>query len=173
MIFNRTSPFPTIIMVDIIKHLKPEATRILDLCTGEGFIAGEMKLRYPGAEIIGSDISQEEIDEANVRNPGIEYIQTDLFENITGKFDIIICDGPYEPSSVSVGEPRIAFDGGEDGMGILNRIIAESPNYLDQGGLLVLEIWPENVRLFEGWDIYPDHIGCPRFAIKQLSEGES
>ena len=78
----------------------------------------------------------------------VEFVESDLFEKIEGKFDVIIINPPYIPSSdiesldeeVKDYEPRLALDGGLDGMDIYRRIASEYRNYLFDNGVLMLEI---------------------------------
>ena len=98
------------------------------------------------------DVSQPEVL-ANARlsdmeAPGCVFVQSDLFENIEGSFDIIVSNPPYIASGV-IGtlmpevrdhEPRQALDGGEDGLFFYRRIVGEAAGYLPGGGMLFLEI---------------------------------
>jgi release factor glutamine methyltransferase len=77
----------------------------------------------------------------------VEFIKSDLFESITGKFDIVVSNPPYiskpefrDLQKEVLMEPRIAFDGGDDGLDFYRRIINEVPDYLNPGGYLAMEI---------------------------------
>ena len=77
-----------------------------------------------------------------------EWMKADLFEGIEGSFDLIVSNPPYIPSGaiehlareVKDHEPLMALDGGADGLEIVRRIIAEAPDHLAPGGLLLMEI---------------------------------
>ena len=91
-------------------------------------------------EDIGEDIGDSQ--KSNIRT-----IQSDLFEKIEGKFDIIVSNPPYiETKTIQTldkevqMEPKLALDGGEDGLDLYRRIIKEAYKYLNNNGTLALEI---------------------------------
>lgn len=111
-----------------------------------------LKLRNPQIVIEGADISEEalKVAEKNAKKLGVsgKWIQTDMFENITGTFDMITSNPPYIPTKVieeleaevRLHDPYEALDGKEDGL-YFYRILAEKvPEYLTDGGWLVMEI---------------------------------
>ena len=125
---------------------------LLDMCTGSGCIPISLKLRNPQIVIEGADISEEalKVAEKNAKKLGVsgKWIQTDMFENITGTFDMITSNPPYIPTKVieeleaevRLHDPYEALDGKEDGL-YFYRILAEKvPEYLTDGGWLVMEI---------------------------------
>ena len=136
-----------------------------DLCTGSGCIAVAIAKNYPDVKIIATDIcdkalsiAAENIAKYNLGEK-IELLQGDLFEpvikqldeknsSVSGGFDLITCNPPYiskpeydnlEPK-VKNHEPKLALDGGEDGLDIYRRIAANIGSHLKKGGLLLLEI---------------------------------
>ena len=139
---------------ETIKNLPlKRPSRILDLCSGSGCIAISLAFTFPSAEIIGADISPEALQVArkNAENMNlgkkVNFIQSDVFENISGEFDFIISNPPYIPTDVIAtlspevrNEPRLALDGGPDGLDVIRKIISSAPAYLKPGGLLALEI---------------------------------
>lgn len=139
---------------ETIKNLPlKQPSRILDLCSGSGCIAISLAFTFPSAEIIGADISPEALRVArkNAENMNlgkkVNFVQSDIFENIEGEFDFIISNPPYIPTDVIAtlspevrNEPRLALDGGLDGLDVIRKIIASAPAYLKSGGLLALEI---------------------------------
>ena len=139
---------------ETIKNLPlKRPSRILDLCSGSGCIAISLSFTFPSAEIIGADISPEALQVArkNAENMNlgkkVNFVQSDIFENIEGKFDFIISNPPYIPTDVIAtlspevrNEPRLALDGGPDGLEVIRKIISSAPSYLEPGGLLALEI---------------------------------
>lgn len=126
---------------------------ILDLCTGSGCIAISLAFLFPSAKVCGADISEEALKVAiqNARNLNIlskmNFIRSNIFKNISGSFDFIISNPPYIPTDVIKTlspevqcEPKIALDGGEDGLKIIKDIINKAPTFLNKNGLLALEI---------------------------------
>ena len=96
-----------------------------------------------------SDISYDalKIAQKNSVNTNIKIIQSDLFEKIEKKFDIIVSNPPYiETKTIQTldkevqMEPKLALDGGEDGLDLYRRIIKEAYKYLNSNGILALEI---------------------------------
>lgn len=132
------------------QEIKPES-RVLDLCTGSGAIAIAVKLKT-SANVTASDISDGALELAaqNAENnkADVKFIKSDMFAEIDDKFDVIISNPPYIPAadiegldkSVKDYEPRIALDGGADGL-VFYRIIAKGAvNKLNEGGKLFLEV---------------------------------
>jgi release factor glutamine methyltransferase len=132
---------------------------LLDLCTGSGAVAVSLKHERPGLAVSASDISPPALDLArkNARRllgqaHGIRFFQGSLFERISGSFDLIVSNPPYVPSALLETlapevrrEPRIALDGGSDGLDLIRPIIAGAPEHLRPGGLLLLEAAPEQM----------------------------
>ena len=131
--------------------------RVLDLCTGSGCVLLTLAAEY-GAAGTGSDISPAALAVArqNAERLSVqagyhlqtEFIQSDLFEQITGTFDLITANPPYIASveidtldaEVSFFEPRLALDGKEDGLYYIRRIAEQAGDYLNPGGWLCMEI---------------------------------
>ena len=124
--------------------------RVLDMCTGSGCIAVTVaKLGRPEF-VAASDYSAEALAVAKknaVRNEdSITFFQGELFENVDGRYDIIVSNPPYItsedmedlPKSVRDFEPHLALDGGADGLDIYRRIAAEASKYLNRGGNIYL-----------------------------------
>lgn len=133
-----------------------DGDRILDLCTGSGCILLSL-LNYSNGSIgVGTDLSEGAIAVAkeNALKLGLsercDWKAGDLFEAVDPgeKFDIIVSNPPYIRSEtigelapeVRIHEPRIALDGGDDGLYFYKRIIPEAADYLRTGGMLFLEI---------------------------------
>lgn len=143
--------------LSLIKKKKPydsgSELRILDLCTGSGCIL--LSIMYHAGETIcgtGADISEKALCVAqnNAERLGINarFIQGDLFENISGSFDMILSNPPYIKSGeidmlqeeVKLFDPRAALDGKEDGLFFYREIAAQAKEYLNPGGMLIFEI---------------------------------
>jgi release factor glutamine methyltransferase len=127
--------------------------RVLDLCTGSGAIAVALAKELPAATVVATDISigAVAIAKTNVeRNAVADRVTVrvgDLFAPVQGEqFDLIVSNPPYIASAV-IGtlaaevkrEPRIALDGGPDGLAFYDRICTEARQYLVRGGWLVVE----------------------------------
>lgn len=129
--------------------------RILDLCAGSGAIGLSILLERPNARAVLTDLSAEALAIAreNAEALGlmerVEFYQGDLFEPIpTGMdFDLIVSNPPYIPAGELAGlapdirdfEPRLALDGGDDGLDLHRRIAEEAARFLKPGGSLIVE----------------------------------
>lgn len=127
--------------------------RILDLCTGSGCIAIAIKKAFPQAEVYASDISLAALQMARrsaaLNDVHIEFLESDLFANIPGRFDLIISNPPYIPSSARVEadfEPALALFSGTDGMDAMRGIAADLFAWLNPEGRAFFEIEPENSK---------------------------
>lgn len=134
---------------------------LLDAGTGSGIIAASLALKYPSALVIGSDISRSALSIAaqNMNRHGIENVQlveADLlkpFRTGSARFDGVIANLPYIPSieidtlepEVSRGDPRIALDGGIDGLDLIRILLEEVPYLLKKNGVLALELTSDQV----------------------------
>jgi len=131
--------------------------------------------------VTAADISADALSLAreNGAGLGINFVQSDLFSNINGIFDIIVSNPPYistcELDSLSPTvlnyEPHLALYGGGDGMDIYRRLIPESLKFLKPGGMLLLEIGPEAVydimssSGFKNVQLKKDYAGLPRIVF--------
>ncbi len=164
---------------------------LLDIGTGSGNIAITLKKYNPSLDITAIDISDSALQIAKynakkiISHLNISFIQSDLFENINKKFDIIVSNPPYIPSDeigslmpdVKNFEPKIALDGGKDGLYFYKKIINSAPQYLNNNGLLVLEINPQLINSiktlfyqnkFKIIEIINDYSGFERVIVSQL-----
>jgi release factor glutamine methyltransferase len=129
-----------------------QGMKVLDLCTGSGCIIVSILKNAPGIIAVGADISKQALLVAKENGKSyeldIEWIRSDLFDNVTSKYDLIVSNPPYIPTKdiarlmpeVRDFEPFDALDGHEDGLHFYRKIIAESENYLNSEGNLYLEI---------------------------------
>lgn len=131
------------------------AMRALDLCTGSGCVAISLARERPTSQVLGTDISLDALAVArdNALRLGaynLAFSAGDLFESIdpNARFDVVTANPPYVVSNeidslqpeVCCHEPRLALDGGEDGMAILRRIVAGAPAHLTPAGVLAVEV---------------------------------
>lgn len=129
--------------------------RLLDLCTGSGCVAVAFARHRPTWKVTGADVSERAIALAR-RNAarsgaiwGVGFVAGDLFEPVRGRrHECIAANPPYIPSGNIAGlmrdvrdfEPRLALDGGTDGLDFVRRIVEQSREHLTPGGLLALEV---------------------------------
>ncbi|PYI77479.1 MAG: peptide chain release factor N(5)-glutamine methyltransferase [Verrucomicrobia bacterium] len=127
-------------------------SRILDVGTGSGVIALILAQKFPEAEIIGADISEDALGLAreNAVRLGIKhvrFVKSDLLEDLGGKFDVIVANLPYisrhdrdELAPEVLRDPEVALFAGEKGDEIIRRLIEVAPSRLNGRGFLALEI---------------------------------
>ena len=141
----------TEIIVEEALNIISDGDRVLDLCTGSGVI-GVTIANKKNVNVVASDISKKalEVAKINADNLGdskVTLVESNLFENIEGKFNVIVSNPPYIKKDVIrtlskevQNEPIIALDGGIDGLDFYKKIVEEALNYLEDGGYLLLEI---------------------------------
>lgn len=135
-----------------LRSLKKEAPTVLDLCTGSGAIAITLKHECPQASVTAADLSMDALELArqNARQNGadVRFVSGDLWEPIADqRFDLILSNPPYIPSDDCehlqdevMREPRMALDGGADGLDFYRRIAAEAVSHLTPSGLIAVEL---------------------------------
>ena len=167
------------------------APLVLDICTGCGNIALALAHHAKGARVFASDLSEEAVAlaERNALALGgaawAEFRVGDLLEpfdsaEFLGRVAMITCNPPYISSSkvgsmrreISGHEPRLAFDGGPLGVGVLLRLLAEAPRFLRPGGWLCFEVGEgqgaamarkaERTDAFDRVEVFADGRGTPR-----------
>ena len=145
-----------ILVEEVLKELH-DGMRVLDMCTGSGCILLSLLHYSNDCEGLGVDLSAEALEVAGqnvlkVLTPEkaehAHFLQSDLFEKVEGKFEIIVSNPPYIASAeveklmpeVRDHEPRMALDGTEDGLLFYRRIIKEAGKHLVNSGMLFFEI---------------------------------
>lgn len=136
--------------LEILKDQK--APRVLDLCCGSGCIGLSLKASSPDIQVTLSDISADALSVASENMRRLSLIvslhQGDLLEGFPPvSFDLIVCNPPYIPAADCIGlqpevlfEPRLALDGGVDGLDLYRRLIASAVTVLEPGGALLMEL---------------------------------
>lgn len=118
-----------------------------DLCTGAGAVAAHVAAAVPGARVVGTDLDVAAASCA--RRNGVAAIVTDLGNGLpAGRFDVVTAVVPYVPtpalrllpSDVVAYEPRLALDGGADGLLVLHRLVGCAAHLLRPGGFLLAEV---------------------------------
>jgi ribosomal protein L3 glutamine methyltransferase len=143
--------------------------RVLDLCTGSGCLAILAAQHFPNAVVDAVDISKGALDVAarNVGDYGLEDRVTlrrgDLFAPLgDARYDLIISNPPYVDAEGMASlppecraEPKLAFDGGADGLDVVRRILRDAPNHLTPEGGLLCEIGRGRERIDEAFPELP------------------
>ena len=141
-------------VVEYVKSTMKNNLKILDLCTGSGIIAITLKkeLSQFSIDVVASDISEEAIkvakENAHVHDATIKFIQSDIFDNIADKFDIIVSNPPYidrkdevtMQDNVLKYDPHLALFAEEEGMYFYRKIIEQANDYLNENGVIFFEI---------------------------------
>lgn len=179
---------------ELVEHLTVifrflPAPSILDLCCGSGCIGIELALSLPDSTVTAVDISEEALhvasDNASRLGASVRFVHSDLFSSVKGEvFDLIVSNPPYIPSDECdhlqpevMSEPRLALDGGADGLRFYSAIIPSAYDHLKDGGMIAFEIGigeeRDIVRMlqnhsFHNTRIIDDIAGIPRmiFATK-------
>jgi ribosomal protein L3 glutamine methyltransferase len=148
----------------------PSAIRtVLDLCTGGGSLAILAAMAFENATVDAVDLSAAalEVAQRNVADHALEsqvrLIQGDLFAPLAGRrYELIFSNPPYVTSAAVAAfppeyaaEPRMAHDGGADGLDIVRRIIAEAPDHLTKDGVLICEIGQGRENLITSFPALP------------------
>ena len=135
----------------VLKIVKP-GMKVLDLCTGSGCVLISVLKNAPELTGVGSDISKTALlvakENAKMHEVDADWIRSDLFDNITETFDVIMANPPYIPTGESLSlmpevrdfEPENALDGGADGLDFYRKIAGQVKDYLNPGGYVYMEI---------------------------------
>ena len=179
-----------LLVEEVIKH--SEGKSVLDMCTGSGCIAISIALFGKPSKVAASDISEKALEVArenakSIKAGEISFIQGDMFENVTDKFDIIVSNPPY----IETGEidelmpevrdyiPRLALDGDIDGLKFYRIISKEAVKKLNKNGRIFYEIGYNQSRAvasillengFTDVKIMKDYSGLDRIVMAKLSE---
>ena len=161
-----------------------EGDKVLDMCTGSGCIAISIakNCAKKNITVTAADLSEAALmlakENANLNSVSVNFVQSDLFTSVRGRFNLIVCNPPYIKTGdipkiqkeVREFEPRIALDGGEDGLDFYRRIAKSVRSYLARDGVLLLECGEgqaeEILKLFEHRDyamVMKDLSGTDRF----------
>ena len=179
-----------LLVEEVIKH--SEGKSVLDMCTGSGCIAISIALFGKPSKVVASDISEKALEVArenakSLKSGEISFIQGDMFENVTDKFDIIVSNPPY----IETGEidelmpevrdyiPRLALDGDIDGLKFYRIISKEAVKKLNKNGRIFYEIGYNQSRAvasillengFTDVKIMKDYSGLDRIVMAKLDE---
>jgi release factor glutamine methyltransferase len=124
---------------------------VLDLCCGSGALGAAVAARVPGIELHAADLDPAAVACARVNLPGAAVHEGDLFDALPaalrGRVDVLVSNVPYVPTSAIAlmppeardHEPRMALDGGPDGLAVARRVLAGAPIWLAPGGTVLVE----------------------------------
>lgn len=124
---------------------------VLDLCCGSGALGAAVAARVPGIELHAADLDPAAVACARVNLPGAAVHEGDLFDALPaalhGRVDVLVSNVPYVPTSAIAlmppeardHEPRLALDGGPDGLAVARRVLAGAPAWLAPGGTVLFE----------------------------------
>ena len=136
------------------------AERILEIGTGSGCIAIAMAKYFENSLITATDVSRSALEVASINvkhfsfEKQIELIQSDLFENIRGKYNLIVSNPPYVPRTIMNNlpqeyafEPTKALLAGDNGLDFIARILHDAPLFLEEDGILVIEAGVASIEM--------------------------
>lgn len=141
-------------LADFLSQKNLNGKRVLDLCTGSGFIALAVKKRYPHADVVASDISKAALSlaerSAKLNGLSVRFVHSDYLDDIDGTFDIILSNPPYiplnSPKACAPYEPKLALYSGKDGMDSYRRIFPKLISHLSKDGVAYFEIESDNAE---------------------------
>ena len=167
------SPIAELIEKSFDPYIEGRPERVLDMCTGSGCIAIAIAMQFEGdVEVDAVDISDEALEVANINIQGyglenvVTPIKSDLFDNLMegDKYDVIVANPPYVDSyDLSTMpdefrcEPDLALGSGDDGLDCAKRILADAVNYLNDDGILIMEVGNSEEQLVDSFPTVPFH----------------
>ena len=135
---------------------------VVDVCTGTGCIACALARRVPGARVLATDLSPAALElareNARALDAEVEFRQADLLAGVAeASVDLVVSNPPYVATAACDGldrtvrdfEPRIALDGGADGLRTISRLVAEAAHVLKSKGILMMEIGEDQAEAIE------------------------
>lgn len=143
--------------------------RILDLCTGSGCIAIACARAFPQVQVTATDLSQAALAIAGQNRAmhglesRMELLEADVYHGLpVSQYDIIVSNPPYVPAGEMaklpteyLHEPRMALEAENDGLAIVERILLDAPEYLEEHGLLVVEVGISQEAVASRWPELP------------------
>jgi release factor glutamine methyltransferase len=167
----------TELLVEQALRLAPPEPLIVELCCGSGAISAALLSKLGSAQLWAADIDPAEVRCARRNLPAERVVEGDLFDplpsSLRGRVDVLIANGPYVPTSALPFlpsearryEPRIALDGGPDGLDVLRRVIEPAPAWLGPGGSVIVQgserQAPALARLIAGAGLLPEVVMSP------------
>ena len=161
------SPIAELINNRFEPWLNPNSiNRVLEIGTGSGCIALSIAEAFSDIEVVATDISPDAIDVARLNTKAhgfeqqVEIIESDLFENVSGVFDLIITNPPYVPDKIMLDlpkeylhEPHMALAAGEKGLDFISRILHDAPPFLSDNGIVIIEAGVASENMEKGFNM--------------------
>ena len=171
--------------------LRQEKVSVLDIGTGSGAIAITIQ-KETDSKVLAVDVSEKALkiakQNAKTLEADVDFVKSDLFENVEGKFDFIVSNPPYIETNVietledevTLNEPILALDGGDDGLDFYRKIVKISPRYLNKGGKLYFEIGYNQAEAlknlmkdkFKNIIVYKDYGNNDRVVVGEIYDWE-
>lgn len=132
-------------------ELAPRGATVVDLCCGSGAVAAAVAASVPAARLYAVDVDPAAVGCARRNVPGGQVYEGDLYaplpDSLRGAIDVLVANAPYVPTDAiplmppeaRLHEPRVALDGGTDGLDVVRRVIADAAAWLAPGGHLLIE----------------------------------
>lgn len=149
--------------------------KVLEVGTGSGYISIHCALH--GAKVIACDVSERAIknavNNARANNVRINFVVSDLFEKIEGKFDVIVFNPPYLPTTEEdrvAGSFNFALDGGPDGNRVISKFLRDAWKFLENDGVIYLLFSSHNKEIINQFnEIYSFQIvASARFFFEEI-----
>ena len=161
------SPIAELISKRFEPWLNPNSiNRVLEIGTGSGCIALSIAEAFSDIEVVATDISPDAIDVARLNTKAhgleqqVEIIKSDLFDNVSGVFDLIITNPPYVPDKIMLDlpkeylhEPHMALAAGEKGLDFISRILHDAPPFLTDNGVVIIEAGVASENMEKGFNM--------------------
>ena len=166
------SPIAELVETQFAPWVEPDDVgSLLDLCTGSGCIGIASAYAFANASVDLADISQDAIDVANIniqRHDAAQQVKaicSDVFSNLAGKkYDIIVSNPPYvdveDMSALTdefLHEPELGLSSGENGLDLTVKILHQAADYLNENGILVVEVGNSQYALQQQFPNVPFH----------------
>ncbi len=167
------SPIAELIESGFAPYVSKQPERVLDMCTGSACIAIATALHFDSdVEVDAVDISDEALEVANINIEGyglencVFPIKSDLFDSLPegDKYDVIVANPPYVDSYDLATmpeefrcEPDLALGSGDDGLNCAKKILAKAGDYLDEDGILIMEVGNSEEQLVDLFPTVPFH----------------
>lgn len=138
-------------LVELAVPLLAPGRTAVDLCCGSGAVGAALAREVPGIDVYAADVDPAAVACARRNLPAARVFEGDLFDalpgELRGRVDVLAVNAPYVPTAeISLMPPeardhehRVALDGGDDGLAVQRRVVADAPRWLAPGGLLLIE----------------------------------